>query len=73
MTNKQLLSLYGVAAEMAKGLNMPSPYEEDWDFLKTTPIKERRRVLLSAEKARVQCGKWAIALREVIEDEPKNY
>lgn len=55
--------LIHLAAEMARGVGLPSESPEDRGFCKSTPLKERRRVMKEAELARETAKIWAIRVR----------
>jgi hypothetical protein len=54
--------LIKIAAEMARGKNMPSEFVEDWEFTKTTPDSAKRMVIKCAGEAHDQTRIWAIKL-----------
>lgn len=55
--------LIHLAAEMARGIGLPSEFQEDHAFCKSTPLKERRRILKQAELARETAKVWAVRVR----------
>lgn len=62
--------LINLASEMVRGVNMPSPYSDDWSWYRSTPMAERRVVLARAEKASEQCKVWALAIRKIADSIP---
>lgn len=60
--------LIKLAAEMALGVGMPSDFDEDWRFSKSTPRYVRADVLSQAGKALDQCKLWAMELRSVADE-----
>lgn len=65
MTDRNYAELINLAAEMARGTDMPSEHWDDHKWLRSTPITERRRVLKQAEKANDRCRDWAYRLKAV--------
>ena len=55
--------LIRVAAELARGVGFPSPYECDWQFHKTTGPVDRRKVLRAAELTEIVCKELAQRIR----------
>ncbi len=49
-----------LANELASGQNMPSMFESDHGFCRTTTRTDRARVLEDAERANQQCEEWAL-------------
>ncbi len=49
-----------LANELARGQNMPSMFESDHGFCRTTTRIERARVIEDAERANHQCEAWAL-------------
>lgn len=52
--------LIHLAAEMAQGKGMPSPYRDDWPT-----CWEWRHVRAAAEKAEAKAKDWAVELRQI--------
>lgn len=52
-----------LAAEMAQGTGLPSEFPEDRGFCKTTPVKERRRIIAELELSRQTARVWAQRVR----------
>ena len=63
--NRDYAELINIAAEMVNGKNMPSPYDDEHDWCRSTPIKERRRLLALSEKADEQAKVWAMRVKAV--------
>jgi hypothetical protein len=57
--------LIALAAEMTRGVGMPSNFAEDRKFYLTTPKAERRRILAEAEVALETARQWAVRVRRV--------
>jgi len=76
MTNSNIRPIYAalmrLSSEMARGVGMPSEHDEDHPWCKTTPEKERERVLAEAARANDQCRDWAIRLRVQIDKLSEN-
>jgi len=49
-----------LAAELARGQNMPSMIESDHGFRPATPRTDRAHVIEEAERANDQCEAWAL-------------
>lgn len=69
MEHGQRKELFRIAAEMAMGKNMPSPYMSDWNFPKNLSRKKRKEIPTILNGANEQCRKWAIELRAVIDSD----
>jgi hypothetical protein len=65
VSSRDYAELINLAAEMAQGKDMPSPYWDDHKWYRSTPLAERRGVLKSAEKANDRCRDWAMRIRAV--------
>lgn len=52
-----------LSAEMARGTGLPSEFPEDRGFCKTTPLKERRRIIAELELSRQTARVWAQRVR----------
>lgn len=57
--------LMKIAAEMAKKNNMPSYFDDDWDFSKNTTKSDKIKVIKSAEAAHQQCDDWAYEIKKI--------
>lgn len=65
-------ALLKLAAEMVRCNGMPSPYIEDWNLAKTTPLRTMRQIRDAADKAEKQCKRWAVRLRAIIDADAKS-
>lgn len=66
MTTREAQSeLLKIAAEMVRGEGLPSPYAEDHNWYRTTPVAERIAVERQYEKASNRCKEWAMRLKKV--------
>lgn len=63
--NRDYAELINLAAEMARGLNMPLCSYEDNGFYASTPKAERKRLTALAERADRQSKDWAVRVRAV--------
>ena len=61
--NDPYSELIKVAAELAQGIGFPSPYEEDWNFQKTTGPKDRRKIILAMEQTERTCADMAMRIK----------
>jgi hypothetical protein len=59
---EQLIKL---AAEMARGQNMPSEFLDDWEISKRTSRKTRTEIQRVADRCRKQTGDWSYELRKL--------
>lgn len=59
--------LYTLAAQIVTNRNMPSGCEDDYQFCKSTTIKDRRMITSLATNACDQCRVWGIELRSIID------
>lgn len=55
--------LIRLAAEMVRGIGLPPEFPEDRGFCKSTPIKERQRIVKEAELARETAKVWGLRVR----------
>lgn len=67
MNEEQRSQLIKLAGEMVRSKGMPSPYVEDWDLPKSTPVKARRQIQEAARMANEQARLWAVALRDIVD------
>jgi hypothetical protein len=56
-------SLIKVAAILARGEGLMSPYYEDHQWCSTTPMAERRRIIREAEKVDSLCKDLAMRIK----------
>lgn len=63
--DRNYAELINLAHEMALGTDMPSEHWGDHQWLRSTPITERRRILKEAEKANDRCRDWAARLKAI--------
>lgn len=59
-----------LAADMLMTDEMPSSIADDWDFSKSTTLRDRVKVIGYARRSREQCRKWAIRLRDIADSLP---
>lgn len=55
--------LIRLAAEMVQGIGLPSEFPEDRGFCKSTPLKERHRIMKEAWLARETAKVWGLRVR----------
>jgi hypothetical protein len=59
-----------LAADMLMTDEIPSSIADDWDFSKSTTLRDKVRVIGYARRSREQCRKWAIRLRAIADSLP---
>jgi len=59
-----------LAAKMLTTDEMPSCDADDWEFSKSTTLRDRMEVIGYARRSREQCRKWAILLRDIADSLP---
>lgn len=64
--------LIRVAAELVRGVGLPSCFDED-NFYQSTPKSERRRVLKAIEDIHEQHKLWAIQIRQYADELAKRH
>jgi len=57
--------LIHIAAEMVRGEGLPSPYAEDHNWYRTTPVAQRVAVEREYERASNRCKEWAMRIKAV--------
>lgn len=57
--------LFVLAAEILTAKNMPGQFLYNWEFCKTTPLKDRIKVIIAGRKAHDQCSEWANKLAAI--------
>jgi hypothetical protein len=60
-------ALIVIAADLARGDGMISPYYDDHKWCKSTPLRERRRIIREAERADAQCKDLAMRIRRALD------
>lgn len=57
--------LIKIAAEMARGQNMPSEFIEDWEISNKISRKTRAEIQRVADRCRKQTGDWSYEIRQI--------
>jgi len=57
------LQLIRLAAQMARGDGLMSSFYEDHKWCKSTPLRERRRIIREAETVDSMCKDWAMGVK----------
>jgi hypothetical protein len=65
MAQRDYAELINLAAEMARGKGMPSPYIDDYGLPKSTPVGAKCTMMEVANIAQDQSRDWAIRLRAI--------
>lgn len=60
--------LIRVAAELARGDWLPSPYYDDWSWYRSTPMSERRDILRKMEALHEQAKRAAMRIRQAADE-----
>jgi hypothetical protein len=59
-----------LAADMLMTDEIPSSIADDWDFSKSTTLRDKVKVIGYARRSREQCRKWALRLRDIADSLP---
>ena len=69
MIHSTRTTLIQIAAQLAQGKGMVSPYWDDHEWCKSTPMRERRRIIKLAQAADSQCKDLAMRIKYALDAE----